>query len=100
MQKYKKTGGYTKAYIKFMREMYKRHNQSTYTDLRQVYVKPSQSKLYALENIKRYKAETTPRIISHNTSYFTVAYFTTEDDISYFCVDTGRNTYVILDTYL
>lgn len=100
MQQYKKNGKYTKTFIEFMQEMYKRHNQSTHTKLTEVYVKPSQSKLSALEYIKRYKAQTTPHIISHNTYHFTVSYFTTEEELEYFCVDTGRNTYVILAMYV
>ena len=100
MQQYKKSGAYTQTFIDFMREMYRRHNQTTHTELKEVYVKPSQSKLYVLEKIKRYKAQTTPHIISHNTFHFTVSYFTTEEELEYFCVDTGRNTYVILTTFL
>lgn len=100
MKQYKKNGDYTKSFVEFMQEMYRRYNHSTQTDLKQVYVKPSQCKTYALDYIRRYKAETTPYIISHNTFHFTVAYFTTEDELEYFCVDTGRNTYVILATFL
>lgn len=100
MKQFKKNGNYTKTFIDFMHDKYLRYLSAHHTDLHDVYVKPSEQKLHAMDMLKRYKAGTTPYIISHNTFHFTVAYFTTEEDLEYFCVDTGRNTYVILSTFL
>lgn len=100
MKQYKKNGNYTKTFIDFMHDNYLRYLKSHHTDLHDVYLRPSKRKLEAMEYIKKYKSQTTPYIISHNTSYFVVAYFTTEEDIEYFCVDTGRHTYVIMSTFI
>lgn len=100
MQQYKKNGAYTKTFIDFMHKMYLRYLSAHHTDLQDVYVKPSQRKLDAMERIKIYKAGYTPYIISHNAHHFTVAYFCYEEELEYFCVDTGRNTYIILAMFV
>ena len=99
MKQYTKKGNYSKTYIKFMQGMYERYLQATQTRLEQCYSKPSESKLYAMEKIRQ-RADTKVYILSHNTFHFVVAYFTTEEENSYFVVDTGRNVYTILDIYI
>ena len=99
MKQYTKKGNYSRTYVKFMRGMYNRYIRSTQTQLEECYERPSIYKFRAMERVKQ-RAETTPYIISYNCHYFTVAYFTTEDEMEYFCVDTGRNIYTILSTFL
>lgn len=96
MKKYKKNGEYTKTFIDFMSNNYMRYLKSHNSELHDVYVKPSQQKIYAMERIKSRATESKPYIISHNICHFTVAYFDVYGEDEYFCVDTGRNLYEIL----
>ena len=99
MKQYNKNGKYSKTFINFMHSMCKRYIASNYTELKQVYKKPSQAKINAMERIRQ-KAESTPHIIGYNNWNFSVAYFVSEDELRYFVVDTSYNTYVILDMYI
>lgn len=99
MKKYNKNGSYTKTYIDLMKSYYKRYKSTNIKYLHQCYAKPSNAKLDAMDRI-HYRSATQPHIISYNTFYFVVAYFTEEDNIEYFCVDTGRNLYVINSNFI
>lgn len=101
MKRWKKDGQPTNQFKAFMQSKYRAYMQSTATSLFDVYNKPSQAKIEALEIIKT-KSDTAVYIISYNTQNFTVAYFIYDEalDTNLFCVETKDNTYIISEDFI
>lgn len=94
MQIYTKDGHYTKTFIKYMREKYKKHLHTDPTDIYDVYEKPSQAKVNAY-NYHLVKADYFMKILSHNNHQFTVSYYENEKTMVLFVVATSKNIYKI-----
>ena len=101
MKRWKKDGTPTNQFQAFMQTKYKAYMRSTTTSLFEVYGKPSQAKINALEDIKT-RSDTAVYIISHNTQNFTVAYFVYNEalDTVLFVVETRDNIYMISEDYI
>lgn len=101
MKRFRKDGTPTNQFKAFMQGKYKAYMQSTKTSLFEVYGKPSEAKLRALDDI-RSRADTAVYIISHNSQNFTVAYFIIDEslDCELFVVETKDNIYIISEVYL
>lgn len=94
MNQTKTNGQYTKTYIRFMRNAYRRYLDSKVTSIYSIYINPSKFKRKAWDNIKE-KAWKKPYIIGYNDQTFTAAYFVYEGFDEYFIVETADNTYAI-----
>ena len=101
MKRFKKDGNPTKQFQTFMKGKYAQYMRSTSTSLYDVYAKPSQAKLEALELIKT-RSDTLVYIISYNQHFFTVAYFVYDEalDTNLFVVETNKNIYLISEDFI
>ena len=101
MKRFRKDGTPTNQFKEFMKTKYRSYMNSNTTSLYEIYEKPSQAKINALEEIKT-RADTLVYIISHNSQNFTVAYFIYDEslDTNLFVVETSKNIYLISEDYI
>lgn len=88
----------TKASKTKMQSSYKQWQNSTATELWQVYGNYSIYKAQAYCRIKEYMQKVDGyglRILGHNSMQFTCAYIATIDGVKKFIVETAKNTYAI-----